>query len=502
MLNTLASCLRWRALPAWTVLYREGDPGDSMVFVTDGELVASVRHDDGTDVEVEHCLVGGTLGEMASLDPAPRSATVTAIAPSVVAELSRDALAALELAAPDIASRIVSGVIQAVTRRMRQLEARLEQEILAAPASQPPGASTSPPPAPPPSHPPNGTAVRIGFRSRRTCSGVDVITLQDLRAVAALRDFEDRDLTALLGVARCLPLTAGAVVYQQGEPGRSCIVLVRGEVDILREHRGTLRRVATQKAGSLVGQIALVDRGPRSATVRAATAGEALEVMRDDFEQLLRASSPVAIRFQKLVALAGIRQLRQMLRRVAALPRTTPGAAVGRTPRATTRSPPSASGGSRTKSSTPWPWSPSPPRRARSQRGAGEQPPADAPATGPTRRHRALRVRRHGWRFLFDSLEGALPFDRIALVALEDGDRLVQKAVRVTTPDGVIPSGYRGSLQRGSLAAVIASGKPRTLNRLSNYAAHVDSSSPTHLLLQEGYQASSRRSNTRASPSG
>ena len=74
-------------------------------------------------------------------------------------------------------------------------------------------------------------------------------------------------------------------------------------------------------AGSIVGQLALVDQSPRGATVRAGTDAEMLEFSRDDFERLLEASSPLALRFQSQVAVAGIRQLRSVLRRLAELPR-------------------------------------------------------------------------------------------------------------------------------------------------------------------------------------
>ena len=92
--------------------------------------------------------------------------------------------------------------------------------------------------------------------------------------------------------------------------------------------------------------------------------------------------------------------------------------------------------------------------------------------------------------FLFGALEGMLPFDRIAIVSIEDDERLVQRAVRAREPDRVIPAGYGGTLRRGTLAAVVAGGHPRTLNRLAAYAANAPSSSPTHLLVQEGYQSS------------
>jgi CRP-like cAMP-binding protein len=56
--------------------------------------------------------------------------------------------------------------------------------------------------------------------------------------------------------------------------------------------------------------MALVDSSPRSASVRAQTRVVALELGRDVFERLVKSANPFALRFQRQIALAGIRQLR------------------------------------------------------------------------------------------------------------------------------------------------------------------------------------------------
>lgn len=92
--------------------------------------------------------------------------------------------------------------------------------------------------------------------------------------------------------------------------------------------------------------------------------------------------------------------------------------------------------------------------------------------------------------FLYESLQGLVPFDRVALATFEEGERLVQRAVRANAPDRVIPVGYKGSLRHGTLGAVVASGHPRVLNRLASYALRAGRESPTQMLVEEGYRAS------------
>ncbi|MFI5302412.1 MAG: Crp/Fnr family transcriptional regulator [Polyangiales bacterium] len=113
---------------AGTVLFREGEPGATMIIVAEGELVAQVNSKLGA-VEVARFGVGEVVGEAAVIDPAPRSATVTASARSLVYEFSRDGLKQLEQESPAAASALVRAVIRDVARRLREINQRIELEL-------------------------------------------------------------------------------------------------------------------------------------------------------------------------------------------------------------------------------------------------------------------------------------------------------------------------------------------------------------------------------------
>lgn len=55
---------------------------------------------------------------------------------------------------------------------------------------------------------------------------------------------------------------AGATIFSQGTSGRYMYVVAEGEVDVVRDGRP----LYTVRAGSLVGEMALIDQRPRSAT--------------------------------------------------------------------------------------------------------------------------------------------------------------------------------------------------------------------------------------------
>jgi CRP/FNR family cyclic AMP-dependent transcriptional regulator len=92
-----------------------------------------------------------------------------------------------------------------------------------------------------------------------------------------------------------IKFTAGEILMTQGEIGGHAVVIEAGEVQILVAHDHIERLVALAGVGEIVGEMALIDREPRSATVRALTDGEGMvipwEVFQSDFE-----SSPTLIR--------------------------------------------------------------------------------------------------------------------------------------------------------------------------------------------------------------
>lgn len=145
------------------------------------------------------------------------------------------------------------------------------------------------------------------------------MTQINLRALPSLREYPNDELKLLATAAPAREYEAGALICKEGDPARSCYLIATGSVEIRKQTPEGERVLATLKAGAIVGQMALVDRSPRSATVLAAEPTIALELTRDVFEDLLRSSSSLALRFQEHIAVAGIRQLRMATQRLASL---------------------------------------------------------------------------------------------------------------------------------------------------------------------------------------
>ena len=84
-------------------------------------------------------------------------------------------------------------------------------------------------------------------------------------------------------IADEIDLRAGKVLIEEGERGREFFVIVDGEVEVTRKGR----KVATLGPGSFVGEMALLSKIPRTATVTALTTLDVLVITDRAFLDLL-----------------------------------------------------------------------------------------------------------------------------------------------------------------------------------------------------------------------
>lgn len=146
-----------------------------------------------------------------------------------------------------------------------------------------------------------------------------MITVDAIRASGGFATFRDDELELLLGAARERRFAPGEALYQQGRPAVSCFMVVAGTVELVKHEPEGERLLTHLDPGAIVGQLGLVDRAPRIATLRARTAVAALELTRDVFDGLLASASPLGNRFLMELAVATGRQLREADQRLAAL---------------------------------------------------------------------------------------------------------------------------------------------------------------------------------------
>ncbi len=104
---------------------------------------------------------------------------------------------------------------------------------------------------------------------------------EDLKQVAAIAD-ED-------------VFPDGEVIAYQGEQGDVMFVIVSGEVRVCIEKDGKEMEVARRRSGEFVGELAIVNREPRNATLIASGDVRALCIDQKSFEGLMRERPEVSL---------------------------------------------------------------------------------------------------------------------------------------------------------------------------------------------------------------
>ena len=94
----------------------------------------------------------------------------------------------------------------------------------------------------------------------------------------------------------------GEIVVRQGEMGDCMYVIQQGKVEVLREEAGQTFRLTELGAGEIFGEMALCEKEPRSATVRAVGEVRALTVDKRTF--LRRVQEDPSLAFHVLRAMS------------------------------------------------------------------------------------------------------------------------------------------------------------------------------------------------------
>lgn len=116
---------------------------------------------------------------------------------------------------------------------------------------------------------------------RESAGGSDKAAV--LRGVPLFADLDDRSIQAVAILAREQVHPAGAILMLEGEPGDEFHVIVDGTVRI--EKGG--RTIRSMTAGGFLGEIALVERRPRTATATCTSEVRVLSLRQHEFDRLL-----------------------------------------------------------------------------------------------------------------------------------------------------------------------------------------------------------------------
>jgi len=114
--------------------------------------------------------------------------------------------------------------------------------------------------------------------------------LETLRSIPLFSGLTQGQLSSVLGSSHAIEYQPGVRIVTEGEKGKGFFVLARGTVGVSISGKD----VSTLGPGSYFGEIAVIDGGPRTATIGAESAVSALELTRPALLRLIDREPGVA----------------------------------------------------------------------------------------------------------------------------------------------------------------------------------------------------------------
>lgn len=136
-----------------------------------------------------------------------------------------------------------------------------------------------------------------------------------LKAIPIFGELALPDMKDLHRISEPVNYPPGSTIIEHGVEGVGLVVILQGEVQVLRVDGATAVPLATLGAGSYVGELSLVDEAPTSARVQAKTPVRALLISRARFQQYLYTHEAASTRIYMLFTRTLAERLRQANKR-------------------------------------------------------------------------------------------------------------------------------------------------------------------------------------------
>lgn len=118
---------------------------------------------------------------------------------------------------------------------------------------------------------------------------------------SVVRDLPLSEVGLIAGKLNRTEVEAGSPLGRQGAPADKFMIVLEGEIEVVRESDGSRETVATLGPGDFFGEISILRDSPRSATLRAKTATTVLTMDRDAFRGVVAQALGAPPDFDRIV---------------------------------------------------------------------------------------------------------------------------------------------------------------------------------------------------------
>jgi CRP-like cAMP-binding protein len=133
--------------------------------------------------------------------------------------------------------------------------------------------------------------------------------LEVLKKIPLFAELNKPELKVISKIVYERDFEAGELMFKTGQPGAAMFIIKKGKVSIFQEtSEGEAAELTKLKDGEFLGELALLDNSPRSASARALKNTHTLALFREDINGLIETRPFLAAKVMKQLAIViGIR---------------------------------------------------------------------------------------------------------------------------------------------------------------------------------------------------
>lgn len=121
--------------------------------------------------------------------------------------------------------------------------------------------------------------------------------------IPILARLKDEELRTIVKHMNLIEVIHGEIVFKEGDRGDYVCFVVDGTLDVVKKSEtGESSVIATLSRGGSIGEMAVIDELPRSATVKARTKTTLITLSQENFNYILAEHSTIGVKILKGIA--------------------------------------------------------------------------------------------------------------------------------------------------------------------------------------------------------
>jgi F420-non-reducing hydrogenase small subunit len=256
-----------------SVVFRQGDPGDSMYIVQSGAVEIS-RIQGEREMVIALREKGDFFGEMALIDKSSRSATAIAISRTRLLPLTRSSLLKRLRQDPQLVKYLLAALSRRITETTSKLRSTIEGDDALLSARE-----TSRGPLEGSLTPHSDAAHQLHVPARISSHEEPVFSSAEV-------NFAQQESVVF---------QRGEAIFDQDEPGDTMYIIAEGEVQIIQKTGKGKRVLAVRGPHEIIGEIGLISSSLRTASAVATRKTRLFPVGREEFFERIRREPGLAL---------------------------------------------------------------------------------------------------------------------------------------------------------------------------------------------------------------